>query len=188
MELSPFCKEHSELWRANVPLICFFLVEYHLPCRVIQQFGFLQASAVHHVSTSHTLHNTDRRSQRGAKNWEEKHLSHINEWNNRQGFVVHGGAIHRKRPYRDGYLQWLKQNSRLKLKVALDPSNIEDLPSESEGTDEYDDLTRKGTQPQRGPVEDLVGQQLCRLSNEAGHALGVPYGSQEESTALRGFI
>ncbi|CAL5055662.1 unnamed protein product [Urochloa decumbens] len=71
MELSPVCTEHSELWRANLPLICFFLVEYHLPCRVMRQFGYLQACPVEHVSTSQELHNIDRRSQRGSKNWEQ---------------------------------------------------------------------------------------------------------------------
>ncbi|CAL4995433.1 unnamed protein product [Urochloa decumbens] len=188
MELSPVCTEHSELWRANLPLICFFLVEYHLPCRVMRQFGYLQACPVEHVSTSHELHNIDRRSQRGAKNWEQKHVAYINQWNNRHGFIVHGGAIHRERSYREDYLQWLKRNSRLKLKVAMDPRHIEDLPSESEDSDAYDDLTRGGTQPQRGPIEDYLGQQLSRIANEAGQALGVPYGSQGESSALRGFI
>ncbi|CAL5076161.1 unnamed protein product [Urochloa decumbens] len=70
----------------------------------------------------------------------------------------------------------------------MDPRHIEDLPSEFEDSDAYDDLTRGGTQPQRGPIEDYLGQQLSRIANEAGQALGVPYGSQGESSALRGFI
>lgn len=106
----------------------------------------------------------DRRSQRGSKNWEQKHVAYINQWNNRHGFIVHGGAIHRERSYREDYLQWLKRNSRLKLKVAMDPRHIEDLPSESEDSDAYDDLTRGGTQPQRGPIEDYLVRKMCTLT------------------------
>jgi len=42
-------------------------------------------------------------------------------------------------------LEWLKQQTRLKLKVAMDATNIEDLPSDPEDVfDEYDAHTRMG--------------------------------------------
>ncbi|CAO2161607.1 unnamed protein product [Urochloa humidicola] len=189
MELSPLCTRDRELWRAEVPLICFYLVEYHLPCRVARQFGYLQHCPIEHPSTSQSLHKMDRRSQRGAKNWEEKHLAHIHNWNNRRKFITEGGAVFRERQYRDVYLQWLKQNTRLKLRVAMSMGHIEDLPSDPEdNVDPYDEATRTGTQPERGPIEDYVGQQLARFSNEAGHALAVPFGSPQAETTLRGFL
>ncbi|CAO2164020.1 unnamed protein product [Urochloa humidicola] len=189
MALSPLCTRDRQFWRSVLPLICFFLMEYHLPCRVARQFGFLQHASIDHTSTSQLLHKTDRRSQRGAKNWEEKHLTHIHNWNNRQNSLVQGGALHRDRPYREEYLEWLKQNSRLKLRVAMNVAHIEDLPSEDEGiVDDYDLATREGTRPERGPIQDYIGHQLTRFSNEAGHALGVPFGSPEAETTLRGFI
>ncbi|CAO2187321.1 unnamed protein product [Urochloa humidicola] len=68
-------------------------------------------------------------------------------------------------------------------------AHIEDLPSEDEGiVDDYDVATRDGTQPEQGRIQDYIGQQLTRFSNEAGHALGVPFGSPEAETTLRGFI
>ncbi|CAN6215039.1 unnamed protein product [Urochloa humidicola] len=189
MELSPLCTRDEALWRAQVPLICYFLVEYHLPCRVARQFGFLQHCPVEHNSTSQKLHKTDRRSQRGAKNWEEYHSAHILNWNNQANFVLQGGALHRGRPYDDVYLQWMKQNSRLKLRVAMTAGHIEDLPSDPEDAlDPYDESTRPGTQPERAHLEDYIGQQLARFSNEAGHALVVPFGSLRAETTLRGFL
>ncbi|CAO2207697.1 unnamed protein product [Urochloa humidicola] len=71
----------------------------------------------------------------------------------------------------------------------MNSAHIEDLPSDPEDTiDPYDVATRKGTQPERAPMEDYIGQQLSRFSNEAGHALAVPFGSPEAETVLRGFL
>ncbi|CAN6236263.1 unnamed protein product [Urochloa humidicola] len=71
----------------------------------------------------------------------------------------------------------------------MNQANIEDLPSDPEDTnDPYDIHTRTGTQPERGPFEDYVGQQLSCFSNEAGHALSVPYGSPDAESTLRGFL
>jgi hypothetical protein len=50
----------------------------------------------------------------------------------------------------------------LKLKVAMDASNIEDLPSDPEDVfPEYDEFTRTGRQPERGPFEDYIVS--CRV-------------------------
>ncbi|CAO2164609.1 unnamed protein product [Urochloa humidicola] len=71
----------------------------------------------------------------------------------------------------------------------MNVAHIEDLPSEDEGiVDDYNLATREGTQPERCPMQDYIGHQLTRFSNEAGHALGVPFGSPEAETTLRGFI
>lgn len=36
LELSPLCTRDSQLWRSVLPLICFYIVEYHLPNRVMR--------------------------------------------------------------------------------------------------------------------------------------------------------
>ncbi|CAH9138829.1 unnamed protein product, partial [Cuscuta epithymum] len=41
-ELPPAGREQTHIWRARVPLICFDIVELHLPDRVMRQFGFEQ--------------------------------------------------------------------------------------------------------------------------------------------------
>jgi hypothetical protein len=41
MNLSPICKQDQELWRGQLPLICYYIVEWHLSSRVLRQFGKL---------------------------------------------------------------------------------------------------------------------------------------------------
>ena len=70
--------------------------------------------------------------------------------------MVYGGARHHDGPFNQ-YLDWLKQNTRLKLKVAMDEAYIEDLPSDPEDVfPEYGEITRSGRQPERGPFEDYI--------------------------------
>ncbi|XP_020081223.1 serine/threonine-protein phosphatase 7 long form homolog [Ananas comosus] len=40
--LPAFCLEGSTIWRSRTSLICFHIVELHLPDRVLRQFGLLQ--------------------------------------------------------------------------------------------------------------------------------------------------
>ena len=97
----------------------------------------------------------NRRKQRGSKNWE-KHIAHVTAWNIRANNIVNGGAIHRDTQFKR-YLEWLKHETRLKLKVAMDATHIEDLPSDPEDVfEEYDAHTRTGRQPERGQFEDYL--------------------------------
>jgi hypothetical protein len=41
MDLNCICKHDSDLWRGEVPLICYYVVEWHLPNGVSRQFGKL---------------------------------------------------------------------------------------------------------------------------------------------------
>ena len=113
----------------------------------------------------------DRRKQRGMKNWEEKHVAHVNAWNLRANNIVFGGPVHRDSQFKT-YLEWLKQQTRLKLKVAMDATNIEDLPSDPEDVfDEYDAHTRMGRQPERGPFEDYIVSNNLHYLNTTNHAI-----------------
>jgi hypothetical protein len=40
--LNDICRCDHDLWTAVVPLICYYVVEWHLPIRVVHQFGGLQ--------------------------------------------------------------------------------------------------------------------------------------------------
>ncbi|CAH9094915.1 unnamed protein product [Cuscuta epithymum] len=48
-EFPPAGREHSHIWQARVPLICFDIVELHLPDRVLRQFGFEQVIPRRHL-------------------------------------------------------------------------------------------------------------------------------------------
>uniref|UniRef100_K3ZMP9 Aminotransferase-like plant mobile domain-containing protein n=1 Tax=Setaria italica TaxID=4555 RepID=K3ZMP9_SETIT len=150
-------------------------IDYLRSSHVMQQFGILQTCPPEYNNTGQDLHLIDRRKQRGAKNWEKKHMHAINAWNLRANNKVYGGAVHRDGPFNQ-YLDWLKQNTCLKLKVAMDTTNIEDLPSDPKDIfPKYDEVTRSG-------------QQLGRFANEAGQALSIPIRSPEEASVLRGFL
>jgi hypothetical protein len=56
MALNNICKRDQDLWTAVVPLIRYYVVEWHLPIRVVRQFGGLQTVAMQHELTSHSLH------------------------------------------------------------------------------------------------------------------------------------
>jgi hypothetical protein len=56
MALNAICTRNQDLWTTVLPLICYYIVEWHLPIRVVRQFGGLQTVAVQHESMSHSLH------------------------------------------------------------------------------------------------------------------------------------
>jgi hypothetical protein len=56
MALNTICKCDQDLWMVVLPLICYYIVEWHLPIRVRCQFGRLQTVAMHHESMSDYLH------------------------------------------------------------------------------------------------------------------------------------
>ncbi|KAK3161174.1 hypothetical protein QOZ80_1BG0073310 [Eleusine coracana subsp. coracana] len=56
MNLSPVCTRDEAYWRYTGPLVYFYAVEWHLPFRVVQQFGRLQPANVETVTTSPKLH------------------------------------------------------------------------------------------------------------------------------------
>jgi hypothetical protein len=46
MALNGICRRDQDLWMTVVPLICYYVVEWYLPIRVVRQFGRLQTVAV----------------------------------------------------------------------------------------------------------------------------------------------
>jgi hypothetical protein len=56
MSLNAIFKHDQDLWRAELLLICYYIVEWHLPNHVLRQFGRLQTVAMHHEATSQKLH------------------------------------------------------------------------------------------------------------------------------------
>jgi hypothetical protein len=50
MALNAICMRDQD------PLICYYIVEWHLPIRVVRQFGWLLIVVVHHEATSENLH------------------------------------------------------------------------------------------------------------------------------------
>uniref|UniRef100_K3Z028 SWIM-type domain-containing protein n=1 Tax=Setaria italica TaxID=4555 RepID=K3Z028_SETIT len=172
---SPTCYRDRELWRCTTPLILYYVVEFHMPHRVMRQFGRMQPCPPLELSTSQQLHSIDRRKRYKENDWRLKHAQYLLLWQNKQGCDPEGGPYWRPN---NEYIRWYCTSTRTKVKPSWTNVPIEDAPSEDDAdiADTYDTVTRYGTQPERAPLHDYMGQQLARLSNKAGvimeHAVG----------------
>ena len=99
------------MWRSKVPLICFWLVEFHLPDRVLRQFG-LKQEVPEDADTDRDLHKIDARGK-VEKNLRVEHELHIQKWNNRSEYVCHGERIEEVMSRHHPYMVWYRRITRL---------------------------------------------------------------------------
>ena len=79
--LPAFCVVGRDIWTTRVPLVCFCIVETHLPDRVLRQFGLAQ-ERLDHVVYDDRLHRIDLHGK-VEKNWREEHGPYILTWDMR---------------------------------------------------------------------------------------------------------
>jgi hypothetical protein len=101
----------------------------------------------------------DRRHRYKEKDWRVTHHSFIENWENRhaQGDnILHEGRQpsdpHDQDAFNE-YLRWLHRSTRVFLLQPLDAPVLDDEDHEDVAEDEFDDLTRDDTQPQRAPLQ-----------------------------------
>ncbi|XP_021758775.1 serine/threonine-protein phosphatase 7 long form homolog isoform X2 [Chenopodium quinoa] len=120
--LPEICRSDMHIWRSRAPLICFDVVEFHLPDRVLRQFG-LDQPIPQDVDTDVALHRKDRRGQR---NWEIRHSDHVHEWSRREALVVQGYPFTgTSSPAMTEYMAWYRRITRL----VITPPSQERPPS-----------------------------------------------------------
>ena len=85
--LPDICRDSQVIWHSLCPLICFDIVEFHLPDRVMCQFG-LEQHIPDTCDTQATLHAIDRRTV--DRNFLVRHWSHVNAWNDWESVIVQG--------------------------------------------------------------------------------------------------
>ncbi|KAK1325314.1 hypothetical protein QJS10_CPA01g01878 [Acorus calamus] len=95
--LPPVCRDHHMMWLARVPLICFDIVEMHLPDRVARQFGW-------HQDIPADVEDIDRVNRRGRQdvNWMDFHQSYIERWDQHDEHIHQFPRIRNSR----GYMEW----------------------------------------------------------------------------------
>lgn len=125
--MPPDLLHHHLEWRATTYLICFDIVELHLPERVMRQFGFRQLIPPE-VDTGDRLHRTDRRGK-GEVNWANQHAPYIHMWNERLQQVVDGDMMVGHMDYNDPYLIWYRMITRLYINPAWTPPSTHYQPS-----------------------------------------------------------
>ena len=108
--LPPICHEDEEEWIVLAPLICFEIVEWHLPNRVVRQFGW-HPEVPPLCNTSVELHESNRRGT--STDYADKFAGDIDRWMARKANLVPQGApydgfIH----YNDPYLDWYRDITR----------------------------------------------------------------------------
>ncbi|RZC28859.1 Serine/threonine-protein phosphatase 7 long form-like [Glycine soja] len=84
--LPPICVVGSVAWFAVVPLICFHVLEWHQPDRVLRQFG-LQQPIPGCPSQLQNLHGITLKGKQD-ENWFHLLAPIISQWNNRAEFRV----------------------------------------------------------------------------------------------------
>ena len=73
------------MWRSTIPLICFWLVEFHLLDRVLRQFGLKQEQP-RDANTNRDLYKIDVRAK-VEKNWSVEHAVHFQKWNDHGEYI-----------------------------------------------------------------------------------------------------
>uniref|UniRef100_K3Z039 SWIM-type domain-containing protein n=1 Tax=Setaria italica TaxID=4555 RepID=K3Z039_SETIT len=90
---SPTCYRDRELWRCTTPMILYYVVEFHMPHRVM----------------------IDRRKRYKENDWRVKHAQYLIQWQNTQRCDPEDGLYWRAGPNNE-YIRWYCASTRTKVK------------------------------------------------------------------------
>ena len=112
--LPPICVVGSVAWCAVVPLICFQVIEWHQPYKVLRQFGMQQP-----ISESHSQPLNIRGITLKGKhdeNWGQLFAPMIDQWNNRHAFRVDAYPLQEGLlSFNSDYMVWYIERQRCLL-------------------------------------------------------------------------
>nr|XP_048334933.1 serine/threonine-protein phosphatase 7 long form homolog isoform X2 [Ziziphus jujuba var. spinosa] len=108
--LPDICIRDQHVWQTIAPLVCFDIVEWHQPDRVLRQFGLHQAIPVH-CDTEVKLHAIDRRG-RHHYDWQAYHGRYIQLWEAREENIATGEPEGHTMHYHDPYMEWYRSITR----------------------------------------------------------------------------
>ncbi|XP_018437685.2 serine/threonine-protein phosphatase 7 long form homolog [Raphanus sativus] len=109
-KLPLICLSGQNIWRTVAPLICFDVVEWHRPDRVLRQFGLHQTVPAP-CDNEKALHSIDKRGK-SVYDWSARHSRHIGLWEARESSVVLGEPECRPMDYNDPYMEWYRKITR----------------------------------------------------------------------------
>ncbi|KAM0918905.1 hypothetical protein ACQ4PT_008535 [Festuca glaucescens] len=196
--LNPKCLDESHLWRLRGPLICYYAVEWHLPHRVMTQFGLYQETPPKFKDTSFHLHGIDKIKKKGIKNWSKEHKVHIKRFLHKidkiEQTMLRGTPPPAPWPFDttafNRYLMWFRGVARTQLNPPAFQSEdilLEPNPGFDEMANlEYNKLIRTGRRTQLAPIVRFAQTELSKHVIEAGEALKYPPG-EESYHALKAF-
>ncbi|CAK9166390.1 unnamed protein product [Ilex paraguariensis] len=144
-----YCLSGQDMWMTRSPLICFAVVEWHFPDRVMRQFG-LKQGIPEACDTGKELHATDRRGRSGC-DWRAAHRSFVDKWEQRREHIVTGEALHHPIDLHDPYMVWYNSITRRLIGPPIDRPGV-------------------GFQPMASIIE-LLERTITHMCNSAQDAL-----------------
>ena len=103
-QLPYICLADQEIWRTMSPLICFEIIEWHRPERVLRQFG-MQQEIPPACSYEQQLHAVDARG-RHQRDWATFHAPYIALWETRADRIITSPPMLGLMEFHDSYMQW----------------------------------------------------------------------------------
>ena len=108
--LSAISLADQEIWWMMSPLICFDIVEWHRPERVLRQFG-LQQGIPPSCSIEQHLHSVDRQG-RHKYDWVAFHAQYITLWTSRAERIATTLPMVGAMQFHDPYMEWYRRITR----------------------------------------------------------------------------
>lgn len=109
--LPAYCLSGQQIWQTVSPLICFDVVEFHHPDRVLRQFG-QQQNIPAICDTIPDIHLTDRRGRQNY-DWAHHHRQFVDMWAERCARVICAPPIDGPMDQSDPYMMWYRRVTRL---------------------------------------------------------------------------
>ncbi|XP_057999078.1 serine/threonine-protein phosphatase 7 long form homolog [Hevea brasiliensis] len=114
-ELPDMCIQGRPIWKAVVPLICFHIIEWHQPDRVMRQFDLAQPIPRRPMQTDELHEITLRFSE---SNWAHHHATYINRWNRREHYIVQGQEMAQPLHHHSEYMEWYRRVARRWISIS----------------------------------------------------------------------
>ena len=108
--LPVYCIAGQHIWRAEVPLIYFWIVEGHYPKQVFHQFGMKQPVPLV-MDTSTDLHKISLQGK-WDRDWVAEHVAYIQQWANREQLVCAAPLLDGDTTYLVEYMTWYNRSTR----------------------------------------------------------------------------
>ncbi|KAL7200047.1 hypothetical protein ACSBR2_022202 [Camellia fascicularis] len=114
-----YCTVGGDIWMARVPLICFDIIEWHLPDQVLRQFRRVQG-----VPDRFDVHLAMVFRDRHGKmtiDWAKEYQTFTDDWNNQRNSIVHTERSNEVRTSSDPFILWFRRHTHL---VLSNPNDI----------------------------------------------------------------
>uniref|UniRef100_A0A2N9IP15 Aminotransferase-like plant mobile domain-containing protein n=1 Tax=Fagus sylvatica TaxID=28930 RepID=A0A2N9IP15_FAGSY len=121
--LPAYCKAGQDIWRTKSPLVCGHLIEWHLPNRVLRQFG-MEQDIPGPFDTETRLHDVDLRGKSDT-DWTIEWADYIQKWNTRAETVVTRPLLEQPISYSHPYMRWYRHITR--RCISKDSSQYDEL-------------------------------------------------------------